>query len=547
MSTEGTVRPSVHIVLVRHAESRNNEVYRDARALFGGGTPSFDLEGWNNYVDERRSADPGLSAKGRRQANALAEYLVRHLGRQASRPVRVVTSPMRRTLETIRPTLAGLKKQDESETGGGGESEGGASPASVIVNAFYHESEGCHVRDVPHPGMNRAEINAVLCPASLSPASLSFDGFDPNDDDAGWYSYGTGPETRSLSESRAAKFYLWLCEHLDSQLAEASARPDDHGDVFDAGVAHPEEGHEIDCFKFQPRRRRRRTCVLVGHGDFMGLVLKRIVAGFGHAVEMDGVHHRSAFVHYNTGITELEYFGRGRFLVMGCNQTPHLDRLPQDDLAEFKSGGGLKDGWSYLMPDADFLLDAEVDVAFEDELEDHVREQAEAMRELYLGRRKSSIDDDTSEIFDATTNVAKDKPSTRMSRKSSLIAEVEGADSGSSSGGEVTLVVKRGLQLVGCASLHVESGRLSDLVVRPSAKNTKVGQALVEAAKNRAKQLGGERLVVDATTEESREFYENAGFREVAANVTGRGADGGKEGKDDNGTEWEGVHMELVL
>jgi hypothetical protein len=33
------------------------------------------------------------------------------------------------------------------------------------------------------------------------------------------------------------------------------------------------------------------------------LVLKRIVAGFGHAVEEEGVPHRSAFVHYNTGIT----------------------------------------------------------------------------------------------------------------------------------------------------------------------------------------------------------------------------------------------------
>ena len=25
--------------------------------------------------------------------------------------------------------------------------------------------------------------------------------------------------------------------------------------------------------------------------------------------------HRSAFVHYNTGMTECEYFGNGRFLV----------------------------------------------------------------------------------------------------------------------------------------------------------------------------------------------------------------------------------------
>ena len=41
----------------------------------------------------------------------------------------------------------------------------------------------------------------------------------------------------------------------------------------------------------------------------MSLVLKRIVAGFGHSVEKEKVPHRSAFVHNNTGITELEYFG----------------------------------------------------------------------------------------------------------------------------------------------------------------------------------------------------------------------------------------------
>ena len=51
----------------------------------------------------------------------------------------------------------------------------------------------------------------------------------------------------------------------------------------------------------------------VGHGDFMSLVLKRIVAGFGHSVEKEKVPHRSAFVHNNTGITELEYFGKLAF------------------------------------------------------------------------------------------------------------------------------------------------------------------------------------------------------------------------------------------
>ena len=56
---EGQVRRSISIRLIRHGESQNNQVYRDARRIYKGGTPDFDLQGWLKYVDERRSADPG--------------------------------------------------------------------------------------------------------------------------------------------------------------------------------------------------------------------------------------------------------------------------------------------------------------------------------------------------------------------------------------------------------------------------------------------------------------------------------------------------------
>jgi hypothetical protein len=90
-------------------------------------------------------------------------------------------------------------------------------------------------------------------------------------------------------------------EFLDEQLYRAEE--ENAHDVFDAGVTLPEEENEADHDRFSIRTRRRRTTICVGHGDFMSLVLKRIVAGFGHAVEEEGVPHRSAFVHYNTGIT----------------------------------------------------------------------------------------------------------------------------------------------------------------------------------------------------------------------------------------------------
>jgi hypothetical protein len=79
---------------------------------------------------------PRLSKIGQEQAHHLANFLVPHLQNQASHPVRVVTSPMRRTLETIRPTLERLHASNSDE-----------NVCQVICNAFYHESEGCHVRE----------------------------------------------------------------------------------------------------------------------------------------------------------------------------------------------------------------------------------------------------------------------------------------------------------------------------------------------------------------------------------------------------------------
>jgi hypothetical protein len=101
----------------------------------------------------------------------------------------------------------------------------------------------------------------------------------------GWYLLGKTSESRAESEARAAKFFLWLCEHLDEQLKTPQE------DVFDAGVAVPGEENECEHDKTSPRQRRRRTALLIGHGDFMSLVLKRIVAGFGHWVENQGTPH----------------------------------------------------------------------------------------------------------------------------------------------------------------------------------------------------------------------------------------------------------------
>jgi broad specificity phosphatase PhoE len=133
--SEGTVRPSISLYMIRHAESGNNQVYRNARYIYRGGTPDFDEEGWINYVDSHRKADPDLSDLGKMQAEKLANYLVPHLANQASNPVRVITSPMKRTLQTVRPTLEKLQR------------EAGPSSCQITCCQFYHESEGCHIKD----------------------------------------------------------------------------------------------------------------------------------------------------------------------------------------------------------------------------------------------------------------------------------------------------------------------------------------------------------------------------------------------------------------
>lgn len=433
---EGQVRRSISVRLIRHAESQNNAVVTDAVKLFKAGTPESDLEGLKAYYQKHRQADPDISEIGKKQAQKLAEHLGPQLIDQSVKPVRFVISPMRRTIETILPTLEMLTKNERDA-------------CDVMIHGFYFETEGCHTNDKPEPGMNAAQINEKL----LNPVGVmnaSYEGFH-NGQDNGWYSHAKdASETRPQSEERAAKFYTWMTEYLDMQLKEAEEQE--------------ENGAE-----------GRHSAIFVGHGDFMNLVLKRVTAGFGYSVEKEGVTHRSAFVHFNTGITELEYFGKGRFLIMQHNSVPHL----ADPTGScYITGGSLKDGWGFAMPNTS-IFDAEVDVTFSDEVLPHVQEQTEALRSLYLSREDSTSNDDS-----------KDK------------------DSGS----ELTVVVKRGLQVVGCASLNEKSGRVRDVVVRPSARKSQVGQSLMDAVKEHARQSNIDKIVVESNTLNGRGFFEKMGF-----------------------------------
>ena len=502
----GSARRSISVKLIRHAESQNNRVYRDARYIYRGGTPDYDAIGWQNYIDTHRQADPGLSTLGHKQAQLLADYLVPHLVHQAHHPVHILVSPMRRTCLTLQPTLAGLLEHSNDI-------------CQVTVHGFFFESEGCHANDVPEEGMNPAQIHDVLYPSQLQPQPpvvTDYIGFPANDDDnndktRGWWMHGTGPETRAESERRAAKFYVWLCEHLDQQLAlPHHCTPG----IFDAGVSIPGEEKENEHDKHAPKLRRRHTQLLVGHGDFMSLVLKRIVAGFGHAVESPGIPHRSAFVHCNTGMTELEYFGHGRWLVMAQNTTPHLTST------EYLSGGSLKDGWSFLMPnDANLYRHAEVAVAFSDEeLDDHVLEQREALKALYLSSEECS------ELLLAPTSSTTTPTSVEGDENQSNSVGVD-AGSGWSVDQEESardrkdrvkhFVVQHGHQVVATATYSERTGQLYDVAVRPSA-GWPATEALLHAVQQHSKRIGRSgSLLVRPRSRQSRQMFKDAGFREV--------------------------------
>lgn len=122
----------------------------------------------------------------------------------------------------------------------------------LIVCAFYHESDGCHIKDVAEEGMNPEEIRQLMkdCVQNVD-EGIEFVGFP--DLQRGWYVDGAGAETRQNSEDRASKFYLWLNEYLDGQLAVKDY------DLFDAGVTIEGEEDEDENDKFAVRIRRRRT------------------------------------------------------------------------------------------------------------------------------------------------------------------------------------------------------------------------------------------------------------------------------------------------
>lgn len=146
----------------------------------------------------------------------------------------------------------------------------------------------------------------------------------------------------------------------------------------------------------------------------------------------------------------------------------------------------IKDGWSYVMPD--FALDAEVSVAFEDELDNHVREQTEALKALYLSSRESD----------------------KLRSANSLQVEEEGSEDV-----KKHFIVRKGMQVVGVATYSEETGRLTDVAVRPSA-GKEASQTLFNAVKAHSRKLGRSgSLLVFPRSAQTKPLFESMGFEET--------------------------------
>jgi len=275
------VRKSIRIKFIRHAESRNNEIYAEAGKKFHWGAPTFDQKGWIEYVNAHRDADPGLSRRGEEQAEHLGEYLSKVLEKEGSSPTYVITSPMRRTIKTVIPTIRKIINQTDNVH------DDDRVRCKILVHAQYFEVEGCHVKNIPEPGMNQKEITEFIYEERVKKENVTMNFVGFQNEESGWYCHGKGVENRAEAENRSTQFYMWLCDWLDEQIK------DEAEDIFDAAaVAKMEKAHN----------RGRRTILIVGHGEFMGYVLRRIVCGFGHSMESyEGIPHRSTFVHFNTG------------------------------------------------------------------------------------------------------------------------------------------------------------------------------------------------------------------------------------------------------
>jgi len=234
------------VYLIRHAEATHNQRFREAAEQ-------------PERHDELKAAgynveDSPLTAAGVAQAAQLREKLREEEGFGL-----VVSSPMRRALQTTRAAFGDAAGGAGAEAGAGAAAGAGAeSPRVVQVCALHRERDGGLLRRC-----DSGSLRSVLEP--------EFGGSDR----------GVAFDFGELAER-------WCLRH--TQLLEMGEAPPITAETVGAGGqnAHREsvealEGR-IDAFAAWLRRRPERRIAVVGHGDYWKAFTERV---FGRPIRLD--------------------------------------------------------------------------------------------------------------------------------------------------------------------------------------------------------------------------------------------------------------------
>lgn len=397
------------VLFIRHAESRNNVLHAEVGAKY-----NFDpkyLKQMEKEVASLRSEDADLSDKGHAQAELLGEHLEERL---RGRRVLVVSSPMQRAIKTILPAVTRL----------------GLGPEAFACYGRYFEVGGCYLQDNVFKGTTRAELEGkyrLRC-------------FDVHED--GWYAYTTEREGHAQALLRCELAWLWIHDLLMTGVPSDGTTREGWGEGGGGG------GRKYD------------TIVLVGHGEFMHYIMKKIVGG-------GALSSALGFMHGNTAITTLQYHPSRGLLVRGLNSLEHLPR-------DLKTGHTLADGWWELVPRLQPSIDSPLIHRFEDlqREEPGLYTASQALRQRYL---PPSLPPYLSDVDAHSVH---------------FVALAHGQST-----------------VVGMALYDPRFNRLRQVIVIPAFRRQGLGSGLVASVKGEAQRYGHRTLCVHAPVERMKDFY----------------------------------------
>jgi broad specificity phosphatase PhoE/N-acetylglutamate synthase-like GNAT family acetyltransferase len=284
----------------------------------------------------------------------------------------------------------------------------GLDADSFRCQGGFYEVGGCYLRQKALPGAGKAQIEAEF-PVSCHDIPA-----------AGWFAGHRLRESSEQGRQRVQRMAAWV----ESLLAREDA-------LFD-------------------------TLILVLHGDLLTRWLRYWL----------GIpwHRELVFVHGNTGISELAWQARGRWMLRGSNDQGHLP-------SALRTGHGAGEGWwHFTLPD--LVIESREDL---ESMPSTLLEQVSRLRQL----------------------VPPESP-------------VEKAQQDRHRPGRYFVALVAG-KLAGYVLFDQEKERLGEILVHPSYRAVGLGLRLLRAVGEAMSQQGGARLRVRARSG-SAGFFAKAGF-----------------------------------